>query len=106
LKGVLGWFLQRASGVVLVAGMAWHFYTMHFAGPEALSYDAVRARFDSPLWVVFNALFLVAVIYHGFGGLWGIALEYLRGTALNMARGLIIASAAGLAIAGFYILTL
>jgi succinate dehydrogenase / fumarate reductase membrane anchor subunit len=104
VRGVAGWLLQRISGAVLVAGLALHFYVMHFAGSGNLTYEAVRQRLDDPWWIAFNMAFLLSAVYHGFGGLWGICLEYARGAALKALQSLVLVSAAGLTIAGIYIL--
>jgi succinate dehydrogenase / fumarate reductase membrane anchor subunit len=99
--------LHRISGVILLAGLAVHFRVMHFAGTDSLTYEAVAARLRDPFWIAFNALFLVSAIYHGFMGLWGIAIEYVRaGRLLRATRSVITGAAGGLTIVGLYILTL
>jgi succinate dehydrogenase / fumarate reductase membrane anchor subunit len=101
------WLFQRITGVVLLAGLMVHFYMMHFVGPENISYDAVAARLDTPGWIMFNFLFLISALYHGFSGLWGIALEYVRSEMwLNAAKALILLAAVGLCGAGFYVLAI
>lgn len=107
LAGTTGWLLHRATGMVLLVGLAVHFYVMHFAGARSLTYELVMARLRSPRWMAFNALFLVSAIYHGFTGLWGIALEHISGNPwLRAARFALTASALCLAGVGFYVLTL
>ena len=100
------WLIQRITGAVLFLGLAVHFYVMHFIGPEQLTYEAVSARLADPAWIAFNIAFLLSAIYHGFNGLWGIAIEYLKGGALSAAKGAVLLSAAGLSAVGIYILTL
>lgn len=104
MRGVATWVLQRMSGIVLVAGMGIHFYTTHFSGGDALTYEAVRVRLDNPYWITFNVAFLLSVIYHGFNGLWGIAMEYVRGAVLKWLQVLILGAAFALAFVGLNIL--
>ena len=92
--------------MLLVAGLLIHFIIMHFSGPGQITYAFVSERLNSPFWRTFDLLFLLSVIYHGFNGLWGIALEYAGSAKLLKAlQALILASAFGLAGVGIYILT-
>jgi succinate dehydrogenase / fumarate reductase membrane anchor subunit len=105
--GTAVWLFQRITGVVLFAGLLVHFYMMHFVGPENLSYDAVAARLDTSGWIMFNVLFLVSALYHGFSGLWGMALEYVRSEMLLKAsKALLLLAAFGLCGVGVYVLSL
>jgi len=80
---------------------------MHFAGAQNITYEAVMTRFTSPWWIGFDTLFLTAAVYHGFTGIWGIGLEYIRGdSALKGLRIVLTVGGFGLALVGFYILTL
>ncbi len=72
------WFLQRITGLILFAGLIVHFFVMHYSGAENIGYDAVMARLSSPWWKGFDIIFLVSVLYHGFNGLWGISIEYIK----------------------------
>jgi len=107
LPGTIGWFFHRITGAVLFFGLILHFYVMHFAGAQNFTYEAVMARFASPWWIGFNAAFLVSAAYHGFNGLWGIGLEYIKdGPALRWLRFGLNAAGVALVLVGFYILTL
>ncbi|RMG68664.1 MAG: succinate dehydrogenase, hydrophobic membrane anchor protein [Nitrospirae bacterium] len=75
---MLKWLFQRVTGVVLFIGLIVHFYVMHYSGADNIGYQAVMARLSSPLWKGFDIIFLLSVIYHGFNGLWGICLEYIK----------------------------
>ncbi|MDA8086703.1 MAG: hypothetical protein M0Z75_08390 [Nitrospiraceae bacterium] len=81
-----GWFLERASALVLVLLLAVHFIVIHFHGSGGkiagingdFFHGAVFLRLSRPGWWAFYIIFLSAVIYHGFYGLWGIAVEYVK----------------------------
>jgi succinate dehydrogenase / fumarate reductase membrane anchor subunit len=107
LRGVAGWVFQRVTGAVLLCGLAVHFYVMHFLGPENIAYEAVARRLESPFWMAFNAVFLASAIYHGFNGLWGMAVEYVPGgRPLRAAKSVLLGAASGLLVVGLYILAL
>lgn len=106
-KNTTGWFFERASSLLLILLLAIHFFIIHFQSPEknAGFHGAIFLRLSSPLWQLFYLVFLSALIYHGFYGLWGIAIEYIKRTRLLDAIGaaLLIASLA-LWAAGIFIL--
>ncbi|MEJ2183655.1 MAG: succinate dehydrogenase, hydrophobic membrane anchor protein [Nitrospirota bacterium] len=107
MKGALPWFLHRVSGVLLFLGLALHFYVMHVALKENLGYEAVMARLRSPWWMAFDILFLAAALYHGFGGLWGMADEYIHeGRSRRAVKSILLGAAGGLGVVGLYVLTL
>ncbi len=107
MKGVAGWLFQRITGLVLLAGLAVHFGVMHFSGGQQISHEFVLRRISSPYWKTFDLVFLSSVIYHGFNGLWGIALEYVSSPGwLRFSKGLLVASAFVLVLTGVYIVKL
>jgi len=107
VKGVLGWLFQRVTGALLVAGLLIHFMIMHFSGPEQISHAAVLRRLSNPYWKVFDAAFLLSVIYHGFNGLWGLAHEYVHSAMLlRTVQASLLTSALLLMAVGIVILTL
>ena len=94
-KEVFEWFFLRITGVILLAGLSLHFYTMHYNGPAQ----------TGPYWKTFNLIFLVSAIYHGFNGLFGIMLEYVHSRKLQkIFEGVLIVTALTLVGAGVYIL--
>ncbi len=106
MKGFWSWFIQRVTGVLLVAGLLVHFIIMHYSGPEQITYAYVMARFSNPFWKLFDLLFLLSVIYHGFNGVWGIVLEYVSSAQLRKVLQVCLLTAASLLTAtGIYILT-
>jgi succinate dehydrogenase / fumarate reductase membrane anchor subunit len=107
LKEAAGWLLQRVTGAFLLAGVLFHFFFMHFTGPEKITYEVVIQRLSSPWWRTFDIIFLSTAIFHGFNGLWGLVLEYIRGDKLRgVTQVLILVSAAVLFVTGIYIVML
>lgn len=106
MKGVIGWFLHRATGVILLIGLLVHFVLLHYSGAEQLDPEVVIARLSSPFWMAFNFIFLVSAVYHGFYGVWGIAIEYLNSDKHRKLAKVSITGAACVVIAaGIYILS-
>ncbi|MEW6715743.1 MAG: hypothetical protein AB1306_11730 [Nitrospirota bacterium] len=94
-KEVFEWFFLRITGVILLAGLSLHFYTMHYGGPAQ----------TGPNWKTFNFIFLLSAIYHGFNGLLGIMLEYVHSRKLQkIFEGVLVITALILVGFGFYIL--
>ncbi len=107
MNGVAGWLFQRLTGLVLIAGLLLHFSIMHFSGQEQITYAFVLKRISNPYWKAFDLFFLVTILFHGFNGLWGIALEYARaGRLLKVCQGIILVSVCALLLTGIYIITL
>ena len=77
-KGFWSWFLQRVTALLLVIGMAVHFFTFHFSPSRYSSryYDEIVNRFCSPGWITFHICLLSLVIFHGLNGLWGILIDF------------------------------
>ncbi len=107
MKEAAGWLLQRVTGAFLLAGVLFHFFFMHFTGPQKITYDVVIRRLSSPYWKTFDIVFLSLAIYHGFNGLWGLVLEYFHGEKLRgITQVLILVSAVVLFATGIYIVML
>lgn len=80
---MLSWLLHRITGVILVFGLLYHFVFMHFMGHDNYSYEAVMQRLSEPSWKIFNIIFLLSALYHGFYGLYGVVTEYVRENSLK-----------------------
>lgn len=91
MTGALVWLFQRVSGAILVFGMFIHISVMHYG-------------FSIPYYGAFKIIFLASVIFHGFYGLWGIAIEYAKSEKLlRLFQALIAISASLLMAVGIYI---
>ncbi|NUN23553.1 MAG: hypothetical protein HUU09_08800 [Candidatus Jettenia caeni] len=76
-QGFWSWFLQRITALLLVIGMAVHFFLFHFSPDRYTSryYDEIVNRFCTPGWITFHICLLSLVIFHGLNGLWGIGID-------------------------------
>jgi succinate dehydrogenase / fumarate reductase membrane anchor subunit len=100
------WLFQRLTGLVLFVGLFVHFLVMHYTGGEQIDYQTVMARLNNPLWVAFDLIFLLSVLYHGFNGLWGIVTEYTSdGMLRRFLHAVIVLAVIGLTVTGVTIIT-
>ncbi|NTW50664.1 MAG: succinate dehydrogenase hydrophobic membrane anchor subunit [Chlorobiales bacterium] len=53
-------------------------------GEHLITYENVTSRLSSPLWKVFDLLFLIFGLYHGFNGLLNIIDDYARSRAVRL----------------------
>lgn len=73
----LVWYLQRFSGIILLIGLAVHFWVLHFANKSGeYLYKDVAERLSNPSWKVFYIVFLVVVIYHAMVGLRMVVFDF------------------------------
>jgi len=89
-QGFWPWVLQRLTGLILVVGLAVHFWVLHFAIERPVTFDKVLERLRYPGWVLFDLLLLVAAIYHGLNGLWAIILDYAPNDLSKRVVGLVL----------------
>lgn len=74
---MVGWLLQRVTGIFLVYALGVHLWTVHVVDSGRLNWEVITARLaDDAMWSVYYLLFIPAVIYHAANGLWGIAMDY------------------------------
>ena len=79
------WFIQRVTGVVLVALLAVHIGVEHFGNldkpgvktreRELIVFSDVAHRMADVLWWVIDVGLLAFVLYHGLNGIRNIALD-------------------------------
>ena len=81
-RNVIGWYLQRITGALLVILLAAHFWVEHFMSQELrrgdLTYEAILGRISNPLWQFIDMAFLLVALYHGLNGVRNIILDYSR----------------------------
>ncbi len=95
---VIGWYLQRITGALLIVLLGAHFWVEHFMSAELrrcdLSYEAILGRIANPVWQFIDIAFLIVALYHGLNGLRGIILDYSRigRRAAQIASGVLVAA--------------
>jgi succinate dehydrogenase / fumarate reductase, membrane anchor subunit len=83
-SGAMSWFLQRISGVILVAVMIGHFILMHYNIESGHTYEAVLARMQNPFYQMLQITFVILALYHGLQGVWNIIRDFRIPSWLSM----------------------
>ena len=74
---MLPWLLQRISGIFLAFAVIVHIWIVHYVHADRLTWETITVRLqDGTLWTIYYVLFIPAVVYHAFNGIWGIVLDY------------------------------
>jgi succinate dehydrogenase cytochrome b556 subunit len=80
---VLNWFLQRISGVLLLALLPLHLWRMHaYNQEEALVYKLLLQHISASTWKVMEILLLALVVYHALNGIFALLRDYIHKPAL------------------------
>lgn len=76
------WYVQRLTGAALVVLLVLHFWVEHFVSENLrrgeLTYEAIRARIENPLWQAIDIAFLLIALMHGLNGARQVVLDYSR----------------------------
>lgn len=83
--GVLAWFFQRLTGIVLVPILLVHLLTMHRYHEHGLAWQDVTRLMANPYWKVLEITFLVLALYHALNGLYGVIQDYVKHPAWRLA---------------------
>lgn len=83
--GILDWFLQRWTGVLLIFMLIIHFVIMHFGGHDYVTYDTVIERLSNPVWKLFDLAFLYLATYHGIKGGLAVIADYKINATVKVA---------------------
>lgn len=80
------WYFMRISGLVLIFLALLHFSITHIIN-DVVDTDAefVSARWDNPLWRLFDWTLLTLALFHGLNGLRWIIDDYVRSPAKRAA---------------------
>ena len=82
--GLMGWYFQRLSGVVLIPLVIAHMLVTHYVfgnpakGALELDYNVVASRLANPWWKLIDVSFLLVVLYHGLRGIWVVIQESVK----------------------------
>lgn len=77
-SGATAWFLQRMSGIYLVAILLVHFWVIHYSGDGKVTYAIVVKKLANPMYKVLDLTFLVFAVYHGLNGAWMVIQDYVQ----------------------------
>lgn len=76
-KGLLGWVMQRVSGIFLAYALVVHLWTVNVVNQGALNWQTISSRLqEGNFWLIYYLLFIPAVVYHALNGLWCIVLDF------------------------------
>ncbi len=74
-----GWFFTRISGVALIVLLGFHLFYMHvILGVEAIDFDVIAQRWESPFWRLYDLFMLVFGWIHGANGLRIVLDDYVH----------------------------
>ncbi len=74
-QGLFAWLMQRVSGVFLAYALVIHLWTVNVVNQSELNWQTISSRLqEGNFWFIYYMLFIPAVIYHAFNGLWSILL--------------------------------
>ncbi len=74
-----GWLFQRITGLFLAFFLILHTQMLHFTKDWKIDFNVVTQRLDSTGWVIFYAIFVPAVLFHAFNGVWQVVHDYRPG---------------------------
>ena len=101
---MFGWLMQRVSGIFLAYAMVVHLWTVNVVNQGNLNWQTISARLqEDNFWFIYYMLFIPAVIYHAFNGLWSIFMDYNPSPSLKRLTGwLFWIGGIGLTIYGYF----
>lgn len=83
---VYAWFFMRVTGVVLLLVLVFHILWMHLViGVDNINFNVVAARWQNPLWRVFDMLLLIFALSHGTNGTRWVLKDYIRSPGWEIA---------------------
>lgn len=101
----LRWFLQRITGLLLVACLGTHTVILHFTGHSPVDMNVVHDRLKDSFWLVFYIVFLSSTLLHGLNGVYEIVDDYKPSHGVQILLGIILWGAGLIALLwGVYVL--
>jgi succinate dehydrogenase / fumarate reductase membrane anchor subunit len=101
----MAWLFTRISALILLVMALFHLIYMHIAlGMDAVSFQLIAYRWQSPGWRLFDLVLLVFGWLHGADGMRVILDDYVRGPfARTVARTLLLVVTATLIVLGAFV---
>ena len=85
---MFSWLMQRVSGIFLAYAMVVHLWTVNVVNQGDLNWQTITVRLqEGNFWFIYYILFIPAVIYHAFNGLWSIFMDYNPSQSLKRLTG-------------------
>ena len=85
---MFSWLMQRVSGIFLAYAMVVHLWTVNVVNQGDLNWQTITVRLqEGNFWFIYYILFIPAVIYHAFNGLWSIFMDYNPSLSLQRLTG-------------------
>lgn len=77
-RGVLSWFFQRVTAVLLVYFLGTHIVILHFIKKGTITFASVAEKFaaNPVFYKVFYMVFIPALLYHALNGAWSVFMDY------------------------------
>jgi succinate dehydrogenase / fumarate reductase membrane anchor subunit len=69
------WLMLMLTGILLAVLLPVHVYLTHLTGADVMSFDAVLGRLSSAPTKLFYFVVLLALVFHGWGGVRGILFD-------------------------------
>ena len=82
--GLMGWFLQRLTGLLLIPAVLAHIWVTHYIlgdpgfHAHEVTYANVAERLSNPWWKLIDLSFLGLVLFHGLRGVWNVLDESVQ----------------------------
>jgi succinate dehydrogenase / fumarate reductase membrane anchor subunit len=74
-----GWFFMRISAVTLFVMAGFHLVYMHiFLGVDAINFEVIAQRWESPFWRLYDLFLLVFGWIHGTNGVRVVLDDYVH----------------------------
>ena len=87
-RGMFCWLMQRVSGIFLAYALVVHLWSVNVVNQGDLNWQTITARLqEGNFWFIYYILFIPAVIYHSFNGLWSIFMDYNPSPSLQRLTG-------------------
>ncbi len=79
------WFFMRISAVMMFLMVAFHLFYMHLIlGVDAIDFEVIAQRWESPLWRLYDLLMLTFAWLHCLNGVRIVLDDYIRHQGLRV----------------------
>jgi succinate dehydrogenase hydrophobic membrane anchor protein len=77
-RGVLSWFFQRITAVLLVYFLGTHIVILHFIRKGTITFASVAEKFaaNPVFYKIFYMVFIPSLLFHALNGAWSVFVDY------------------------------